>query len=204
MAREKIGHGVFMWMSPERQTNRYGAFFLSDTTYAGEKVAAPSLTFGTEHTGRGRVVAVVVANRESGHVGDLALGIRPAMPDVGAEIDLGIANVAAETDPDFPGIRMVVMHPDDGREELWIDPRQLYRLHDQTVDIYVERTDEPCSPAPDLQAKAGTFAIGDGSFQTKKAALPKRLPPKFARLGDGLFMMNFDYEAGERIGGEDD
>lgn len=193
MAREKIGHGVFLWMSPERRTNRYGSFFLSDTTFDETKVATPLLTFDPfSHGGRARVTAVVVANRESGHVGDLALGIKPSTPNVGEEIDLGIANVSTENDSNFPGVRVIVMTPDDGRAELWVDPRQLYRLHDQTVDIYVERTSEPCSPAPNLRAaNVGTFANGDGSFQCKKTDVPTRIPPNVTSLGDGGVVSNF-------------
>ena len=168
-------------------------------------MATSALAFDPfKHGGRARVTAVVVANRESGHVGDMALGIRPSTPEVGQEIDLGIAEVSTENDLNFPEVRGIVMTPDDGRAELWIDPRQLYRLHDQTVDIYVERTDEPCSPCAVITTRVGVFANGDGSVQTKKSTLPYRLPPKITHLGRGLLSIGFDYKAGERIGHEDE
>jgi hypothetical protein len=43
--------------------------------------------------------------------------------------------------------RTVIMAPDDGRERFWIDPRQLYKLHDQTVELYMEETTEKFSTA---------------------------------------------------------
>jgi len=83
------------------------------------------------------------------------------------------------------------MVPEDGRRELWIDPRQLYRLHDQTVDLYAEETEDPCSPPPDLSSDAdGAISNGDGTMQVKTRGMPYgavQVQPNVERIGDGLF-----------------
>lgn len=41
----------------------------------------------------------------------------------------------------------VGLEPEDDRPTLWLDPRALYRLHDQTVDLFVtDGGDEPWRP----------------------------------------------------------
>jgi hypothetical protein len=43
------------------------------------------------------------------------------------------------------GVPAVVLRPGDPRDELWIDPRKLYRLHDQTVELLIEETEDAFS-----------------------------------------------------------
>lgn len=93
---------------------------------------------------------------------------------------------------DDPNIALV---PGDGRETMWIDPRLLYRLHDQTVDVFIEETTDDFSPAPDLRSadeKAATFHDEDDesqSFQVKNMESGERVPCiRFEKIGDGLYM----------------
>ena len=86
------------------------------------------------------------------------------------------------------------MSADDGRETMWMDPRKLYRLHDQTVALYLTETDEPCSPAPDLSTTdGGAIDNGDGSVQTKPQGgkAVRTIKPRVERIGDGMFALDF-------------
>jgi hypothetical protein len=82
---------------------------------------------------RGKLLARVIETRQSDHVGDQFRKILPSMPKVGEEIVLGEGELAIATGPQpcyFAGII-----PDDGRDKDWLDPRQLYRVVHQTVDL---------------------------------------------------------------------
>jgi hypothetical protein len=55
--------------------------------------------------------------------------------------------------------------PGDGRSELWLDPRILYVLHDQTVELLIEQTADPESaPSPllDRPVEDGVIMNADG------------------------------------------
>ena len=69
------------------------------------------------------------------------------MPDVGEVVDLGVGTIAIQPSWEASGVA-VALRPDDGRADFWIDPRKLYRLHDQTVELFAEPTDEPADPPP--------------------------------------------------------
>jgi hypothetical protein len=60
-----------------------------------------------------------------------------------------------------PNITATVLAPSDGRETFWMDPRKLYRLHDQTVDVLVEETADEFTVAPDLKASEPGVVIVD-------------------------------------------
>ena len=90
------------------------------------------------HT-KSRVVATVKATRKSEHIGDFFRGIYPITPDVGEVVELGaIVDVTFEQDDTGQYFGQVTMTPWDGREVDWIDPRKLYRLHSQTVEVSIE------------------------------------------------------------------
>ena len=194
---KKIAHGVFGWDAGERQTNRYGGFQLVDRPYEGPVAATPSFDrdSAAEYVGkRVRVVAKVVEARKSGHAGDKFLKCYPTTPDVGEEIVLGVGIFGLTTNSYDRSIVKVELEPEDGRRELWIDPRRLYRLHDQTVDLFVEETNEPCSPKAEFQESEadGMISNGDGSFQVKNVELSgrTRIHPRIESLGDGMFIMS--------------
>lgn len=192
-AATKIASGVFGWDSGERRSNRYGSIQIRSSPYDGNVVA--TATFNRKAmdalTGkRVRLACSVVETRASGHIGDAFLKIKPSTPTVGDVIELGVGVLFVADG--YDGLPEIGLMPEDGRRELWIDPRQLYRLHDQTVDLYAEETQDRCSPVPDLSSEATDGAIdnGDGTMQVKTRGMPHgavQVQANVERLGDGLF-----------------
>lgn len=191
-----VGVGILSWNGLERRSNRYGSIHLYNKTYKGEHPGVPVrhdyLTLLRFETKRVRIVAKVIESRESGHIGDIFLGIRPSKTEVGACIDLGIGTLETimNTYDQRPDL---VLHPDDGRSELWFDPRLLYRLHDHTVEIYMQETDEKAVAAT-VEASDGKPAAvetGDGALQFKHVGDGDqwRVPPAIHDLGDGMFVV---------------
>jgi hypothetical protein len=205
----RVGKGIFCWSGIERQTRRYGAFYLGDATFSNTVKVTPSLKVAQLERLRGRrvqVFATVVEVRKSGHVGDAFLGLKPKTPKVGQTIDLGVGVLDLGT-LSYDKFTTIVLRPEPLRRELWLDPRKLFRLHDQTVELDVSPTDAECSPAPDLEfAPEGAIVNGDGTFQfsgvdpeTVAAVRPRR-PPRIESLGDGLFSISVESpKIGERL-----
>ena len=144
----------------------------------------------------------VIAARDSDHVGDHFYGIIPTTPDVGEVIDLGVGTFRLGLIPQYAEDQSISMglEPGDGRQELWIDPRLLYRIHDQTVEVHVEETDEDFTPFCGLrQIRAdGVVANGDGSFQSKTDAI-EGVIPRAVQMGDGLFFLSTNFYRGEDV-----
>lgn len=134
----RIGTGIFGWSGAERRSNRYGAVHLgaeNESVKMKDIIDRPRLLrFAGK---RVRIECVVLETRESGHIGDLFLGIYPSTPEVGERVELGVGTLGL-IDPDWDGLPSFVLRPDDGRADLWIDPCKLYRLHDQTVEMLME------------------------------------------------------------------
>lgn len=195
MAIERVGFGIFSWSGTERRTDRYGGFVVGQANYGGsERVAAflDTKILDPLIGKRVHIWCVVLVNRESDHVGDLFHGILPSKPEIGEVVDLGVGTLILE-DAGFSNLVAVVMQPGDGRENFWYDPRKLYRLHDQTVDVFIEATELPFTEPPVLKAQTEPASIdnGDGSFQTKgiKDGQPFHIEPDITKLGKGLFMI---------------
>lgn len=194
---KRVGHGIVSWSSTERQSDRYGAIVVGQHNFDGDVRVAAHLDVAALRTRVGKRVHItckIVASRKSGHLGDLHHGIKPSTPKVGEVIDLGVGTLNLE-DAGFEGLTAVVLEPGDGRKHFWFDPYKLYRLHDQTVDVFIEATDEAFSPAPTIKAHEDgpeSVDVGDGSFQVKGTVpgVGYRIPPDIERLGDGLFVMN--------------
>lgn len=207
----KIGHGVFCWEGIERVSNRYGSFFLDKMPYKKDDVtdifvdtkALQKLTHK-----RVRIQCKVINTRESGHIGDLFLGIYPTTPSSGDVVDLGVGTLKLSYADWNPNIIKIALKPEDDRDELWIDPRKLYRLHDQTVEVYIEETTDECTPPPDLdQAESGVVHTGERNeesfnVQVKHVELQSvRIKPKITKIDDGLFTIQAQDpgEAGEPV-----
>jgi len=203
---ERCGFGIFGWNGAERRSDRYGAFVLDRSPFSGTESVAAHLDMGALQKlvgKRVRVTCKVLRTRDSGHIGDMFLGIKPTRPNEGDVIDLGVGTLRLE-DAGFHSLTAIVLEPCDGRHNFWIDPRTLYKLHDQTVDVFVEPTEDPFTPAPDLEAQAEAEVIdtGDGAFQAKGTpeGVPLTIPADIERLGDGLFIVTppSGMEAGRR------
>lgn len=128
-----LGQGRLWWPRFERQSDRYGTVFLLTGPDAENYVSFENAPVGQS----GRLVAVVVENRRSGHCGDIARSLVPTTPTVGEEITLGAGTLFTDTDADADlGVPTAVgLAPDDDRDTDWLDPRALYRCHNQTVRL---------------------------------------------------------------------
>ena len=191
---KKVAAGIFMWNSPERRTGRYGYFFAANSTF-DENYQTPiyfDSKLAEELQGkRVKIQVLVKETRPSGHAGDAFLNLKPVTPEVGEEIILGVGTFTIMKDNASPTGIAIGLKPSDRRHENWIDPRNFYRLHDQTVEIYIEETNEPETLAPVLSVRADTGAIlnEDGSFQvrTKKDTTGVWIKPNVISHGGGLF-----------------
>jgi hypothetical protein len=184
-----------MWYSSERVTDRYGAFYLSTDSYEGKKPKAKHMV----DTGavnkfvgqRVRIVAKVIENRPSGHIGDAFHGLSPDPLDAGKELELAIGRFAIRQED---GHTFFEVRPDDGRSEFWIDPRKFFQLHDQTVEIYAELSTAPAHPPFNARASSSDEVIdnGDGTFQSKTKTPDAKfaIEPTVENLGGGTFIMS--------------
>ena len=193
--RVRIAYGIFGWEGGERRSRRYGAIHfdasLVDESDAIVKVYHNKKALKQLRGKRVRLIGKVLDTRESGHVGDLKHGIRPSTPEKDEEIDLGVGTLDIE--PGYDETPDVVLRPNDGRQVFWIDPRKLYRLHEQTVDLFAEETEDAFAPAPDIKSSNDLDVrdTGDGYFQVTNAEPCEiQIDPQFETLGDGLFAVS--------------
>ncbi len=202
---DPVAYGIFTWDSQERRSNRYGSILVANTNYNQDAPTASGCDVERldklRHK-RVRITCEVVAIRASGHAGDRFLGIMPTTPNVGEVIELGVGTLDCQDG--FDGSPEISLRPNDGRKQFWIDPRILYRLHDQTVRVYIEETDDSFSTAPEIAPQSdASEAIdnGDGSFQVKNVANDEVMVvlPHSERLGDGLFMLTHNPGPGVRM-----
>jgi hypothetical protein len=95
----------------------------------------------------------VDASRRNPCVGDLYHNIAPSQPRTGEVIELGVGRLFVEVHRAgafTPELVTYGIQPADDRETLWFDPRRLYRLHNQTVTLFAERTADADLDAPTL------------------------------------------------------
>lgn len=200
MSKQILAKGILGWEGTERRTNRYGSIHLSTTPYnptAGSAIVKYSHKLLERLSGkRVRLTVEVVESRDSGHIGDLFLKIAPQRPDVGEVVDLGVGILGSEVGWD--GQPDIFLAPKDPSKDLWMDPRKLYRLHDQTVIVYVEETTDAFSKRPNLKSsgvEGEAISNGDGSFQVRAKEWPPHpddstvIAPTIERLNDGMFLM---------------
>ena len=120
-----LGEGVLNWPSSERVSDRYGRVNIEGER--GYVSYDPALEGQT-----GTLTAEIIEARESGHIGDLFRGIGPVTPSAGDVITLGTGTVFLS---ESCGAACIGLRPDDERESDWLDPRALYRCHNQTVRL---------------------------------------------------------------------
>ena len=121
-----LGEGILNWFTFERQSDRYGAIHLETTP--GVYATFPNAREGA----KGTLVATVTQTRPSGHIGDLFRGIGPSEPEIGEPVELGTGKLFTYLEQDIP---VIGVEPEDGRDDDWMDPRALYRCHNQTVRL---------------------------------------------------------------------
>ena len=132
------GEGVLTWSADERRTDRYGLVVLMAGDHSDECVMPDRSLVGR----RGSLVAQVLETRPSPHIGDIFHGLTPSEPEVGERIVFGSGTVFVEQA--WRGVDGIGLRPDDGRDEFWLDPKALYRAHNQTVRLLLvpETADE--------------------------------------------------------------
>lgn len=189
-----IGKGILTWDGKERRTDRYGSIVLDNTNYDGNVNVEPSLDMNTVADLDGKKVkltAVIVESRESGHIGDMFHGIFPSMPDVGERIEIGVGILGSESVVFGAEGTALTLEPNDGRPTWWIDPHVLYRLHDQTIELYAEETEEDAVPFDTMVTTEEPIAevLEGGVVQVKGTddLAEYNIQPKIENLGDGLF-----------------
>lgn len=199
MSKQVLAKGIFGWDGVERRTSRYGSIHLSGAPFnptAGSTIVKYDKVLLKRLEGkRVRLTVEVVEVRDSGHVGDAFLKIVPRRPNVGDIVDLGVGELGSL--PGWDGEPDIFLAPKDRAKDLWIDPRKLYRLHDQTVIVYVEETADPFSKRPNLRSPVdeGVISNGDGTLQVRtkrdwpKEAASLAIAPQVERIGDGMFLV---------------
>lgn len=132
-----LGYGIFGWMSPERKSDRYGAVALFDGDSKEKKlIDSPIVHLDKikEVEGKkGSLYVEVLETRQSTHIGDMFRGIYPSTPKKGAKIKLGEGVLFTEVSY---GIQTIGLRPDDGRQSDWLNPKKLYKAHEQTVNLF--------------------------------------------------------------------
>ncbi len=118
----ELGTGVLNWRLHERSSDRYGCVFLTPSVESEERILLPTIAAGKH----GRLAVIVKEVRDPHHIGDRFHKVIPVLPEVGAEITLGMGTLFFEDD-------MVGTRPDDGRPKLWLNIQALYNAHNQTV-----------------------------------------------------------------------
>lgn len=202
--RIKFTSGIFMWDAGERRQQRYGYFYADAKTF-DENVKVErtfSMDDATALVGKKvKITVKVLESRKSGHCGNQYIDIYPSQPEVGEEVTLGVGILDVRPNELTKGLRDIGLLPDDDRDFYWVDPHNLYRLHDQTVEIYAEETDEPHHPAPNIKpVKPAGKAIsnGDGTCQMVFVDWPEgkkaRIKPHAVPIGRGLFSMDLPGE----------
>lgn len=206
--RIKLGCGIFMWNAAERRTQQYGYFFLCDKPYNESIIVDVEYNSQAMVDLRGdkvKLTAVVLETRASGHAGDLYIDILPTTPSVGEEIVLGVGRFDINYNPFPPPTYEMCLFPSDGRSTYWLDPKVLYRLHDQTVELYAETTEEPDHLVPHIKPvrQAGkAISNGDGTIQIVGLPLQEgktmKIKPNITSLGGGLFSFEMPNTQGNK------
>lgn len=135
-----LGAGRLTWSPVERQSDRYGAVWLMPDREECNSLSPgpfPSCILETAQkleNQHGTLYAEIKAVRTSTHVGDLARGFSPETPEIGEKITLGTGFL-------FTGIipktgLTVGIRPTYGRPKDWLEPRALYRCHEQTLGLF--------------------------------------------------------------------
>jgi len=147
---------------------------------------------------RGVLLAVPTETRQSDHVGDDSRKVYPSTPEVGEEIPLGQGTLFRE-DCSW-GSDAIGVQPTDGRTQDWMDIKALYRVHEQTVDLFFIPGGEMEPYEVGASNEEGSVTTGsDGTgayFQVKSKSRSEegRIVPQVKPLGGGMFVIGGDYK----------
>ena len=127
-----LGTGIFNWPRNERVSDRYGLATVFRSVNGS--VCIDHSAVDTVLGRRGHLVAVVKETRESQHIGDFFRGLSPSTPRVGDEFVLN-EDDGELFDSIIEDQRYIGIAPDDDRDADCLNPEQLYKCHQQTVDL---------------------------------------------------------------------
>jgi hypothetical protein len=136
-----IGKGILSWTRYERIGDRHGIVFLMQDGQTSETPERNGvrLKYHNLHGSKGKLIAKVIGQRNSKHIGDLFRGLFSETPELHEMIELGEGELFFE---EFKGSSAIYdcvgLKPDDGRESDWLDPEKLYRAHEQLVELYFQ------------------------------------------------------------------
>lgn len=133
--KTSLGTGLFSWNRHERVSDRYGAVTLLDGNDKAIQ-AVPANLIGH----KGKLIAEVRETRQSQHIGDFFRGLSPETPEIGESITLGTGTLFEEP-AEGQANRAVGLKPEKRRESDWLNPKAMYRCHDQTVELFFLSTD---------------------------------------------------------------
>lgn len=139
--RHLLGIGSLNWDVSERRCDRYGSVALCNMNSNEEVVCKTSVDIGlVNHCvgKKGKLIAKVVKQQQSNHIGDLFRGFSPSTPALHTELELGEGTLFAENKT-WAAI-CVGLNPEDGRETDWLNPEILYQAHEQIVELYFQET----------------------------------------------------------------
>lgn len=132
-----LGTGILTWPRNERRTDRYGYVHLiarGQTSLTDDSDNLLDVNVARKASGRtGTIIAHVLEVRTSTHIGDLFRKIYPTQPELNEDIVLGTGILDLETNKacgPIVGLRPILMRDFD-----WLSPKQLYRAHEQFVEL---------------------------------------------------------------------
>lgn len=131
-----LGTGVLNWPASERISDRYGLVGLWNAPMGEDEKPIDLIHLDVGIVGTLKVK--VLETRQSLHIGDLARRIPTSIPKVDSVIVLGTGMLFYHRykgeDFDYVGVE-----PTDPEKEYdWLDPHQLYKVHQQTVELWFE------------------------------------------------------------------
>ncbi len=132
--------GALSWDGIERRLDRYGSVTFWDEDSEDRKLDGIPVYHNMDaleelEGTKGSLYALIVDTRKSTHIGDLFRGFKPTTPKIGDKIVLGKGRLFYHDNGNYVSIGL---QPLDGREKDWLDPKSLYRCHEQTVNLYFE------------------------------------------------------------------
>lgn len=133
-----LAKGILDWPKRERQTDRYGL------VNVGAECPRAYIQVGE----KGKLIAKIIEKREVAHIGDLFRGITPKPGLEGEVLILGEGEFFVEEITDeFKGkITCMGVKPDDNRFSDWLDPHKLYKIHNQIVSLWFEKSNSNHQP----------------------------------------------------------
>ena len=123
-----IGNGIVSWNKVERQSDRYGTISMFNTG----KLFIDTINKYLDK--QGKLICEILETRASYHIGDLYHGFFPQTPKIGDMIELGNGKLFIEKDEYYS----VGLSPVDNRATFWLDPKKLYNIHNQTINLFFE------------------------------------------------------------------